>query len=85
MDVQDLIAERAKTNGDFRVHARVTQKLKSIVQAEMKWESLTDSQKESLHMIMHKIGRIIAGNAAFKDHWDDIAGYAKLVADQCPT
>jgi hypothetical protein len=37
---------------------------------------------ESLDMILHKIGRIVAGDAAFKDHWVDIAGYATLVADR---
>jgi hypothetical protein len=33
--------------------------------------------------VAHKIGRILAGNPSFRDHWADIAGYAKLVADRC--
>jgi hypothetical protein len=37
---------------------------------------------ETLDMIAHKIGRIIAGNAAEPDHWRDIAGYAQLVANR---
>lgn len=39
---------------------------------------------EALDMICHKLGRIIAGDASFKDHWVDIAGYATLVADRVP-
>ena len=30
----------------------------------------------------HKLGRIINGNPDKVDHWTDIAGYAKLVADR---
>jgi hypothetical protein len=34
-------------------------------------------------MIAHKIGRIIAGDPDFRDHWDDLAGYATLIAQKC--
>ena len=83
METKDLLAERAKTHGDYRVHAEVTQRLKDYIHARDAWSRMNPSQREALDMICHKIGRIIAGNANFKDHWDDIAGYAKLVADQC--
>lgn len=29
-------------------------------------------------MIAHKMGRILAGDAEFIDHWDDIEGYAHI-------
>lgn len=79
----ELLAERAKTHGSFKVHARVTQRLKHIMTPEMNWESLSDEHREALHMIVHKIGRIMAGNPNYKDHWDDIAGYAKLGSEAC--
>lgn len=80
-----LLNERAKTHGSFTDHARITQLLKAIVHSEPHWQhALTMCQRESVDMILHKIGRIMAGNPSFKDHWDDIAGYARLVADQCP-
>jgi hypothetical protein len=78
-----LLAERAKTHGDFAHHARLTQGLKEAMEREPNWAELSDSHKESLHMIVHKIGRILAGNPNFHDHWDDIAGYAKLGSDAC--
>lgn len=74
---EELLAERAKTHGSFTVHARVTQQIKAIIDAESP-VTLSMVQTEALHMIAHKIGRIVAGDPNFDDHWDDIAGYAKL-------
>jgi Domain of unknown function (DUF6378) len=80
----ELLAERAKTHGSFEVHARVTQDLKTVIEHErLKWESLCFRHQEALHMITHKIGRIMAGDPNWKDHWDDIAGYAKLGSEAC--
>lgn len=78
-----LITARGKTHGDFRDHARCTQNLKAMMEDESNWALLTVCQRESLHMIAHKIGRILAGDPDFRDHWDDIAGYARLVAERC--
>ena len=35
-------------------------------------------------MIALKLSRILSGQSNFKDHWDDIAGYAKLASEACP-
>lgn len=78
---QAILIERAKTHGDYGDHARITQGLKRILRAERK--TLSDPHQEAIEMILHKIGRVIAGNADFNDHWDDIAGYAKLASDAC--
>jgi hypothetical protein len=83
MDTHALLCERQKTHGAFTDHAEITQLMKVVMQDQKSWERLSFCQKESLHMIVHKIGRILAGNANHKDHWDDIAGYAILVAEQC--
>jgi hypothetical protein len=39
--------------------------------------------REALDMIALKLSRILSGQANFKDHWDDIAGYAKLGSEAC--
>lgn len=74
-----LLAERGKTHGDFRDHAKVTQRLKHefdcIAAGKLSWV-----QQEAADMILHKLGRIAAGDPNFRDHWDDIAGYARLVS-----
>lgn len=77
-----ILAERGKTHGDFTDNARVMQSLKRIVHSEAGWDRLTDVQREALHMILHKVGRIISGNPNVHDHWDDIAGYAKLASER---
>jgi hypothetical protein len=77
-EVAAILAERQKTHGDYRVHAAITQQIKQVI-ANANNESLTDSQREALDMIAHKIGRILAGNPHFKDHWVDCCGYAMLV------
>lgn len=82
-DIDNILTERRKTHGDFAEHARITQALKSVMTSSPGYIALTPAQREALDMNAHKIGRILAGNPSFKDHWDDIAGYAKLVADRC--
>jgi hypothetical protein len=77
----DLLAERAKTHGDYATHAYITQELKRVM-AEAGNDLLIPAQREALDMIAHKIGRILAGNPHYQDHWDDIAGYARLVAKE---
>lgn len=47
-----------------------------------KWDVLAFDMQESLHMIAHKIARILNGNPDHIDSWVDIAGYAQLVANR---
>jgi len=82
MNTEELLAERGKTHGDFTVHAQCTQGIKKAMHP-YNWASLSPMHKEALDMIAHKIGRILAGNPHHRDHWDDIAGYAKLASDRC--
>ena len=80
--IDELLGTREQTHGDFTHHSEITMALKATMEEQVSWERLSPVQKEALHMIQHKIGRILAGNPDFKDHWDDIAGYAKLVSDR---
>lgn len=76
-----LLAERGKTHGDYAEHAQITQDLKFVITSTPGYAKLTAAQRETLDMTAHKIGRILAGDPNFKDHWDDIVGYNKLVAN----
>lgn len=80
-----MLEERQKTHGEFSSHAAITQALKAVVHNRKSWGSLSADKKESIDMILHKIGRVLNGNAETKDHWDDIAGYATLVANRVVT
>ena len=79
--VDATLAERGTRYGAFDSHAKITQNLKRAMVATPKWMSLSDSQKESLEMVAHKIGRIVCGDPSYKDSWTDIIGYARLVEE----
>ena len=83
-DINALLAERGRTHGDYAVHALITQDLKRVINHHVGDldRRLDDDMAETLDMIAHKIGRIIAGNAAEPEHWLDVAGYAQLVANR---
>lgn len=79
-----LLYEREKTHGSFERNAGISQELKSLFVREMNaFPSLTVAQREALDMIALKLSRILSGQASFRDHWDDLAGYAKLGAESC--
>lgn len=81
---ETLTDERGQTHGRFSNHADYTQSFKRVMyraESERKGRGqrpLTNKEREALEMIFHKIGRILAGQPEFQDHWDDIAGYAHL-------
>lgn len=77
----EILAERRNTHGKFSDHAAYTQAAKDHQRASQK-QPLSHVQQEALDMIAHKIGRIASGNPNVADHWADIAGYARLVADE---
>lgn len=83
-NLDELLAERGKTHGDYSMHAWITQSIKAIHHQSPNWDRLTPIQKETLDMVAHKIGRVLAGDPDVADHWDDMAGYAKLTADRLP-
>ena len=78
-----LLTERQKTHGDFRENANISQALKGIFVKCSKDRIINNVHAEALDMIALKLSRILSGQANFKDHWDDIAGYAKLGSEAC--
>lgn len=82
--VNTLLQERALQYGTFVSLAKTAQEFKSVLYRELgaRNKRLADDQAEALDMIIHKIARIINGNADIADHYFDIAGYATLVAER---
>lgn len=81
-DRDPLLIEREKTHGSFTDVAECAQRLKLIFRQNA--IRLTDlRQAEALDLISTKIARILCGSPKEKDHWNDIAGYAKLGAEAC--
>jgi hypothetical protein len=77
-----LLVERNKTHGSFRLNATISQALKSAMYGKGVRPD-NDVFCEALDMIALKLSRILSGQADYKDHWDDIAGYAKLASEAC--
>ena len=78
--VEATLQQRGGVYGAFKDNAQVTQTLMDIVTSLNK-RPLEKFELEALHMIMHKVSRIIVGTKTKKDNWHDIAGYAKLAED----
>lgn len=87
-----LLNERQTTHGDFTANAILAQRLRYLFRegtftmgapVGTSWDSMHPRHQEALDMIATKLSRILSGQANFKDHWDDIAGYAKLAAEVC--
>lgn len=82
-EVNAVLESRETNYGSFRGHAAAAQHLKSAIEQQLvtRQKILRPDMQEALDMICHKIARIINGNEHLHDSWLDIAGYAKLVAD----
>ncbi len=73
-----LLTERGSTHGPWPEQAELAIAIKRTFASGKNWRELEPHQEEALHMIASKISRILSGIPDFYDHWDDIAGYAKL-------
>lgn len=82
-----LLQEREKTHGNFEYNAKISQEIKRVLHNPFGETVhpfvLIAIHREALDMIALKLSRILSGQADFKDHWYDIAGYAKLAAEAC--
>ena len=83
MTTEELLAERQKTHGSFAETAEISQHLKDFYRSLPGWKRLSVPQREALDSKALKIARILSGQANFKDHWVDDAGYATLGANAC--
>ena len=82
MSIEETLAQRQRTHGDFGSHAAVSQAMKNAMRQSHGWGGLSDDKKEALEMLAHKIARILNGNPNTHDHWHDIEGYSHLVSSK---
>lgn len=83
-NLNETLAERGSRYGSFEGHAELSQYMKQALLCSPAYleDKLTDSMKEALEMIFHKIARILNGDPTYADSWHDIIGYTKLVENQ---
>ena len=84
MSVDQTLDERGARYGRFKDQAYISQNLKGALHRATLFsgKDLDPDMQEALEMILHKIARIINGDANYVDSWHDISGYAKLVEDR---
>lgn len=87
--VAEITTARGSVYGPFLHNALVAQHIKAAMRAlpdpdneGLKWENLPIDVREGLDLIALKISRIVTGDPEYLDNWDDIGGYAKIVADR---
>lgn len=73
-----LLVEREKTHGSFEKNSIVFNALCVALGPN----PLDKQQRMAMIMILVKISRIMQ-TPEIKDHWNDIAGYAKLGSEAC--
>lgn len=80
-DVKKIIEGRSKTHGGYLRNAEITWSIMDTLMTGSRWHDLHPAQKETLHMIAHKMHRIVNGDPMFLDHWVDIEGYTHLIVE----
>ncbi|MCK4975817.1 MAG: hypothetical protein KAS36_02665 [Anaerolineales bacterium] len=73
-----LSADRGATHGNYIHQAKVEADLKLRLRTSANWNALRENQQMALEAICMKMSRVVCGDPNHADHWDDIAGYAKL-------
>lgn len=82
--IGDVLATRKSSYGDYADNARVTQAVMDILMTGANSGAMNAMHKEGIHMIVHKLSRIVNGDPDFHDSWDDIGGYARCVSERIP-
>ena len=77
-NVADTVEKRGSRYGSMEDNAILTQALMDCVLLKCN-TGLSAVHLECLHMIFHKISRMVIGDAMYADNAHDIAGYATLL------
>jgi len=80
---ENILMERQETHGTYQEVASIAQMFREIMRGTDGWQRMNDAQREALDSMASKFGRLGSGNPHFRDHWDDLAGYAALASMHC--
>jgi hypothetical protein len=78
---QDILHERARTHGDYAAMAKTFDFWARTAINRAGIDKMNAGQKFAFMMVMVKLARIANGDPDYVDHWDDVAGYARLGRD----
>lgn len=77
--MSELVDRRSETHGEPSMTLRMANNLRKTVSG-VEVAAMDPVLSMCLIMIFVKIARIVCGSPDFRDHWDDIAGYAEIAS-----
>ena len=80
-DRPEVLNERGSRYGSFEKNAVVTQRMYAAALSGENANKLPLVHKEAIHMICHKISRMVNGDYDYLDNVVDIIGYATLLKE----
>lgn len=79
--IETTLNQRGNVYGTMEKNAEITQGLMRVIAKSPNARNLSAMHVETLHMIFHKISRMVCGDPMYLDNVHDIIGYAKLLED----
>lgn len=76
--LENTLSERRSIHGDYVDSAMLKDTILTVLEVRPEWLQMDSVAKETIRMIVEKLGRIVCGKHTYPDHWLDIAGYATL-------
>ena len=83
LTIEQTLAEREITHGDFADVASYAQLMKDILRESKGYINMNDAQREACETWLMKTARLLAGDVDHIDHAHDVAGYATLYVRAC--
>lgn len=77
--INETLKQRGNVHGNYPTSAVFKDRVLSLCTELPNWKKLGAPGRETVRMIVEKLGRIMLGDCEFIDHWHDIAGYATLM------
>lgn len=87
MGLEETLKDRDRRYGTFMNQAIISNAFHNVLKdgCRINDKTLSDfssDELEALRMIFNKLARIINGDNHYRDSWEDISGYAMLVANR---
>lgn len=81
--IAEILKERGRTHGDLAMNADLAVTMEEVWRERCghRWNRMSRVELLCLKMIALKIARILSSDVPITEHWDDVAGYAKLASD----
>jgi len=80
-NVEKILEERGSRYGSMEINAMTTQALMRVIKNTPSYDNLSSSHIECIHMIFHKISRMVCGDPMYVDNAVDMEGYSRLLKE----